>query len=79
MSTPSRTRTISWSDPLATAAAGRKLSGPDFLRTVIRGELPPPPIAATLGLALTEAADGLAVFTMEPGEHQFNPRNLSRA
>jgi uncharacterized protein (TIGR00369 family) len=32
-----------------------------------------PPIGATLGFALVEVGDGLAVFEATPGEHVYNP------
>jgi uncharacterized protein (TIGR00369 family) len=67
-----RTRTVSWSDPVATAEAGRRLDGAVFLAAVIAGELPPPPLAALLGFRLVEAADGRAVVEAEPGEHVYN-------
>lgn len=68
-----RTREHSWSDPVALATAGRELAGIDFLRKMLDGELPGPPIASTLGFTLTEVSTGHAVFTAETGEHQYNP------
>lgn len=68
-----RTLSVSWSDPAALAAAGRRMSGPDFLRAIRDGELPPPPIAALLGMRLAEAEDGRAVFECQPGEQHYNP------
>ena len=70
---PSRTRTFSWQDPLATAKAARGLSGLDFLRKIIAGELPQPPIARTLDYALVEAGEGRAVFAITPAEIHYNP------
>ena len=70
---PSRTRTFSWQDPLPTARAARGLSGLEFLRKIIAGELPQPPIARTLDYALVEAAEGRAVFAITPGEIHYNP------
>jgi uncharacterized protein (TIGR00369 family) len=37
------------------------------------GELPQPPIAATLGFALVAVADGAAVFACEPQPWHYNP------
>jgi uncharacterized protein (TIGR00369 family) len=68
-----RTRTVSWEDPLLTARAGASLSGIEFLRAVARGEIPAPPIALLLGFALDEVEEGRVVFTVEPGEHHYNP------
>jgi uncharacterized protein (TIGR00369 family) len=68
-----RTREYSWSDPLALAEAGRGRSGLDFLSAMVRGELPPPPIAVTLGFEIAEVDAGRAVFTVTPGEHLYNP------
>lgn len=68
-----RTRTITWQDPRALAEAGRGLAGLEFLRAMVDGRLPPPPIAAVLGFSLVEVGPGHAVFEVTPGEHHYNP------
>lgn len=49
------------------------LSGLDFLREMIAGRLPAPPIAQTLGFLLVEAEPGRAVFEGKPGPSLLNP------
>lgn len=71
-----RSRTVSWQDPLALADAGRGLSGADYLQKLIRGELPPPPIAVLLNFRLDEIAEGRAVFVCDPAEYHYNPIGL---
>jgi uncharacterized protein (TIGR00369 family) len=68
-----RTRTFSWHDPAATAAAGLKLAGIDYIRAIASGEMPPPPIADLLGFQIVEADEGRAVFAIEPAEWMYNP------
>ena len=68
-----RTRTVTWEDPLVSARAGATLSGIDYLRAIAQGKLPPPPIALLLGFDIAEVAEGRVVFTAETGEHQYNP------
>ena len=68
-----RTRTIEWGDPVASARKGREMSGMDFLRAMIAGELPGPPIAWTLDFRLLEVEEGRATFGMEPAEFHYNP------
>jgi acyl-coenzyme A thioesterase PaaI-like protein len=68
-----RTRITTWSDPTPTAQAGRHLSGLEFLRAIIAGELPAPPIGVTLGFAPREADEGRVVFVLYPAEYQYNP------
>jgi hypothetical protein len=68
-----RTLTISWEDPKAIAEVGRGLSGLEYLRKFIAGELPPPPISALMNFGLTELSEGRAVFTVEPAEYHYNP------
>jgi uncharacterized protein (TIGR00369 family) len=68
-----RQRTITWKDPLEAAAAARGLSGREFLEKLRNGELPPPPISATLGMSLIEIGEGFAAFDLQPGEHLYNP------
>ena len=68
-----RTRTFSWEDPRALAEAARGLSGVEFLRKVVSGELPRPPISALMNFGLAEISEGRAVFTVEPAEYHYNP------
>ena len=49
------------------------MSGLDFLHGMLRGELPGPPIAKTLGFALAEIEEGRAVFVSVPGVQHYNP------
>jgi uncharacterized protein (TIGR00369 family) len=58
---------------MATAQAGRGQSGLDFLKRMIKGEIPAPPIAHLMGFRLTEVSEGKAVFTCVPGEQHYNP------
>jgi uncharacterized protein (TIGR00369 family) len=51
----------------------RELSGLDFLRKLISGELPRAPISATLGFNLVEAEKGLVVFCGTPSFEHYNP------
>ena len=68
-----RTRTLEWSDPVATAAAGAEMAGLDYMRALVAGELPAPPIAITMNMAPIELEDGRAVFAGQPGEEHYNP------
>ncbi len=71
-----RTLTISWEDPRAIAEVGRGLSGLEYLRKLIDGELPRPPISALMNFGLVELSEGYAVFTVEPAEYHYNPIGL---
>jgi uncharacterized protein (TIGR00369 family) len=68
-----RTRSFSWEDPSATAAAGMKLSGIEYLRGIADGTLSAPPIARLLDFAIVEVEHGRAVFAMNPAEWMYNP------
>ena len=68
-----RDLSVSWSDPAALAAAGRCMSGLEFLRAIRDAALAPPPIALLLGMRLAEVDDGRAVFECLPGEQHYNP------
>ncbi|MGH9942678.1 MAG: PaaI family thioesterase [Pyrinomonadaceae bacterium] len=68
-----RTRTISWDDPHRAAEAGRELSGMDYLRKIVAGELPRPPMGVLLNFSLVELAEGRAVFAAAPDESHYNP------
>jgi uncharacterized protein (TIGR00369 family) len=68
-----RTRTYSWSDPAATTSALAGRSGIELLSAMGRGELPPPPLMATLGMEVVEFTEGLVRFALEPHEMHYNP------
>ncbi len=69
----SRSRTLVWQDPVATAAAGATMSGMEYMRAIVAGELPPPPIAVTMSLRPIELEEGRVIFEGEPGEEHYNP------
>jgi len=71
-----RTRQLTWQDPLPSAAAGAELSGLDYMRALITGEIPPPPMAVLMNMSAVEAEDGRAVFAGEPGEEHYNTIGL---
>ena len=48
-------------------------SGLELMQLMASGEIPPPPIAQTLGFRLVEADRGDALFECEPAEYHFNP------
>jgi uncharacterized protein (TIGR00369 family) len=68
-----RTRTYSWEDPLAFLERAVGLTGLEVMQKMAAGELPQPPIAATLGFRLIEVEPGRAVFECEPAEYHYNP------
>jgi uncharacterized protein (TIGR00369 family) len=47
-------------------------SGLETVQLTLEGKLPTPPIVATLGISLVEAADGRAVLEGSPAEWQYN-------
>lgn len=55
----------------AEQAAGR--SGMDLLRAMLAGELPLPPIGATMDFLLVHAEPGVAVFQGRPNRRHYNP------
>jgi uncharacterized protein (TIGR00369 family) len=68
-----RERTLIWQDPVPTAAAGATLSGIEYMRALVAGEMPPPPIAVTMHMGPIEVEEGRAVFSGQPGEEHYNP------
>jgi uncharacterized protein (TIGR00369 family) len=68
-----RSRTYDWEDPTISAGVVGQGSGLEFLRELLAGRVPSPPIGATLGIALEEVDHGRAVFSLVPGEEHYNP------
>jgi uncharacterized protein (TIGR00369 family) len=68
-----RTRTVTWQDPMPAARAAAGMSGLEYMRAVASGEVAPPPIAVLLRLGPVEIDEGRVVFEGEPGEEHYNP------
>ncbi len=51
----------------------KSYDGLGFLKAIIDGTLPQPPIAELVGFHLTEAADGMAAFEGLPEFRHYNP------
>jgi uncharacterized protein (TIGR00369 family) len=68
-----REKTISWSDPLATAELGRSLSGLEFLTGIVEGRFPGPPIGSHFGLEWVSVSHGDIVMAATPDESLYNP------
>ena len=68
-----RTRTVTWTDPLAALPAAAGMSGLEFMKAVVSGKLPPPPIMSTMGITGAEVEEGKAAFRGEAGECLYNP------
>jgi EmrB/QacA subfamily drug resistance transporter len=71
--TATRERVVRWEDPVAALEHARGLSGLEQMKAIGSGAIPAPPIAATLGFELVEAAEGRAVFAVQPDEYHYNP------
>jgi uncharacterized protein (TIGR00369 family) len=68
-----RERSYRWEDPRALAAQVPQHTGLEFLRAMAAGELPPPPIMATVGADIESVEEGRVVFVLEPAEYHYNP------
>jgi uncharacterized protein (TIGR00369 family) len=68
-----RRREVSWDDPMVGAALALELSGLDYLRAIAEERIPAPPIAALLGMGIVDVQPGRVTFSLEVGEHLYNP------
>jgi uncharacterized protein (TIGR00369 family) len=71
-----RTRELTWQDPVPSAARGATMAGIDYMRALMAGEIPPPPIAVVMRISPVEVTEGTAAFEGEPGEEHYNPIGL---
>lgn len=74
-----RSLLVRWVDPSVgpRIAAQRGLNGIDYLRAILRGEVPHPPIADLMGLRLVSVEDGRVIFAATPGEQHYNPMGVA--
>lgn len=66
-------RTYEYDDRPFDPKAMLALSGLDYMRGLLAGDFPKPPIAATLGFNLVEVEHGRALFEGTPGKFVYNP------
>jgi uncharacterized protein (TIGR00369 family) len=70
---PARTRTVTWHDPLVTAAGALRLSGLETMQAIRDGLLPPPPIARLVQMDIVDLAEGRVEFSCAVDESVYNP------
>lgn len=68
-----RSATLTWQDPVATAARGLEMSGLEYMRAMSAGEIPPAPIAVLMNMAPVRMEEGSITFAATPGEEHYNP------
>ena len=68
-----RSKVVTWHDPAPTTATGLSMAGIDYLRAMIDGTLPPPPISGLMAFDMLSAEPGRVVFTCRPDESAYNP------
>jgi uncharacterized protein (TIGR00369 family) len=68
-----RSRTYEWEDPMPNAQVAMTMAGLDYMKKMLAGEIPQPPIAKTLGFQLVHVEHGFAIFEGEPQEWHYNP------
>jgi len=71
--TTARTRTFSWQDPQIGAQVAMEMAGLDYLRAILAGTLPNPPVMDALDVRVESVEPGEVVFTMTPAEFHYNP------
>jgi uncharacterized protein (TIGR00369 family) len=68
-----RSRTVTWHDPMLTAAGAQQRSGLETLQAISDGILPPPPIAMLMQMDITGLEEGRVEFTCAVDESVYNP------
>ena len=66
------TRTVDEELPPDRTETRRIMSGLEYMRKMMTGELPPSGMVQLLGLKLVEVSEGRAVFTVQPDESHYN-------
>lgn len=74
--TNTRSLHVTWEDPAPAARAARGMTGLEYLRGIVAGRFPAPPIARVLDFVLVEVEEGRAVFAVQPNERHYNPIGL---
>ena len=67
-----RSRTITWHDPVESSAHANGLTGLEFLHRQTSGLIPAPPVADLIGLRGTYVMPGRVTFEYEPREEHYS-------
>ncbi|MFK3983256.1 PaaI family thioesterase [Micromonospora sp. NPDC050397] len=68
-----RSRTFTWSDPAVNAASVGRRGGLETLRSMIAGELPPPPVMHLIDMTRMTADEGRVTVELVVQEFHYNP------
>ena len=71
-----REMTIRWDDPQPALAAMPGLSGLEYMRKMMAGELPGAPIASHVAMRPIAVDEGTVTFESHPDESHFNPLGM---
>jgi uncharacterized protein (TIGR00369 family) len=69
---PARTRTVTWHEPGPTTAKGLAMPGIDYLRAVVDGVFPVPPMESQWLLDFVDVEPGRVTVTYRPDESAYN-------
>jgi uncharacterized protein (TIGR00369 family) len=68
-----RSRTVQWVDPAQFEEPIQKLSGIEFMRAFLVGDLPSPPFMQLLGIRIVSVEASSVVFEFDPAEYMYSP------
>ena len=68
-----RSRTVTWHDPVVTAAGAMARSGLETMQAIRDGDLPPPPIAKLFQMDVVGLETGRVEFSCVVDESVYNP------
>ena len=68
-----RSKVVTWHDPAPTTAKGLSMAGLDYLRAMVDGILPQPPISGLMSFTMSTVEPGRVVFICEPDDSAYNP------
>lgn len=68
-----RSRTFTWSDPMAGATQARSMSGQEYLDAMSAGKIAFPPLLHALDFKVDSVIKGQAIFSFQPQEFHYNP------
>jgi len=69
---PSRTRAVTWEDPMIGIKAANEMSGLNYLSAIANRRIPAPPFMEIVGFKMKKIGNGHVVFELKPAEYQYN-------
>src|ERR1700752_5293636 len=73
-----KSREITWHDPAPTTSMGASMAGLDFMRAIMDGQVPTPPLHSLMQINMVSVEPGKVLFTCGLAQSTYNLTGVVR-